>query len=200
MVIHNEKKSLSRMLVAVALFLASITASFLIAFISNQGSTYWVARTPIPMGAEITAESVAAIKIKLGRATEGYFPGTTSPLGSISTRALVPGEIIHRSALSQSRTALTSESISLAIRASDIPPKVAPGDLVSIYQLHDARNGESEIAPQLVISPVYVEEITGKEGNFSGELAITVSLGRKGIPALLAATTSGRLVIVAIRG
>ena len=200
MVTSIEKKSQSRIFVAIALFLASITASFLIAFISNQGSSYWVMRTPLPMGAQIKAENIGVIKMKLARATQGYLPSSASPLGTITKRAMRQGEILHRDALSSPDGAPTSESISLAIASSDIPSKVAPGDLVSIYQLHDARNGEGEIAPHLVISPVYIEEISGKEGNFSGELSITVSLNRKGVPTLLAATTSGRLVVVAIRG
>lgn len=200
MVTYIEKKSQSRMFVAIALFIASISASFLIAYISNQGTSYWVMRTPLPMGAQINAENVSEVKMKLARATQGYLSSTTSPLGAITKRALSEGEILSRGVLSGPGGAPTSESISLAIASSDFPSKVAPGDLVSIYQLHDARNGESEIAPHLVISPVYIEEISGKEGNFSGELSITVSLNRKGVPTLLAATTSGRLVIVAIRG
>jgi hypothetical protein len=200
MVTNTEKKSQSRMFVAIALFLASIATSFLIAYLSHQGSSFWVMRTPLPMGAEIKAENVGVVTMKLARATQGYLPGATSPIGSITTRALMQGEILHRGVLSSSDSAPTTESISLAIAATDIPSKVAPGDLVSIYQLHDARNGESEIAPHLVISPVYIEEISGKEGNFSGELSITVSLNRTRVPTLLAATTSGRLVIVAIRG
>ncbi len=200
MVTDIKKKSQNRMFVAVALFLASITASFLIAFISHQGSSYWVMSSPLPAGARITAEDVLLSKVTIGRSISGYLPMSSSPVGSISKRSLAAGEILHQSALTQSTKALSSESISLPIRATDFPPTVKPGDLVSIYQLHDVRNGESGIAPQLIISPAFIEGVAGKDRNFSGELSITVSLNRSDIPTLLAATTSGRLVIVAIRG
>jgi hypothetical protein len=72
--------------------------------------------------------------------------------------------------------------------------------MVSIYQLHDLRNGESSIDPRLVISEVFIEGISGREGNFSGDFSVTVSLDRRDIPDLLAATTSGRLVIVGSSG
>jgi hypothetical protein len=200
MVTNIQKKSQSRMLVAIVLFLASIATSFFIAFASHQGSSYWVTRAPLPAGARITAENVALTNVTFGRTTSGYLPSSRSPIGAITKRSIAQGEILHESALSQSSRALTAESISLPIRATDFPPTVKPGDLVSIYQLHDARNGESAIAPQLIISPAFVEAISGKDRNFSGDLSISVSLNRADVPAILAATTSGRLVIVAIRG
>lgn len=195
-----QKKSQSRMFIAIALFVASIATSFFIAFLSNQGSSYWVVKEPVPIGAKIASADIGLVKIKLARATAGYLSSAISPVGAISKRALIQGEILHRSALTESARELTAESISLAIRSSDIPPSVKLGDQVSIYHLHDVRNGENQIEPRLVISSVFVKEISGREGNFSGDLSITVSLNRDDIPTVLAATTSGRLVIVAIGG
>jgi hypothetical protein len=200
MITRNEKKSQSRMFVAVALFIASISTSFVIAFISSQGSTYWVMREPVPVGVKITGENVALVKVKLARSTPGYLESTFSPIGSFTKRSLSQGEILHRDALTNSSNQETSGSVSLAIRSTDIPLMTKVGDLVAIYQLHDARNGESAIEPRLVISQVFVEEISGRESNFSGEFSITVSLDRKDISTLLASTTSGRLVIAAVSG
>ena len=200
MVTHTEKKSQSRMLVALVLFLASICASFLIAFLSNQGSSYWVMKSAVPLGAEITTDNVELEKVRLSRKNDGYLPSSVSPVGAITKRAILQGELLHRSSLANSSQSLKSESVSLAIRSSDIPPSTEPGDLVSIYQLHDVRNGEVATSPQLIISPVFINELSNREGNFSGEFSITVSLNRDDVPSLLAATTSGRLVIVAING
>ncbi len=198
--IRIEKKSQSRMFIAVALFLASISTSFVIAFISSQGDSYWVMRESVPVGVAITSERVGLVKVKLARSTPGYLASSISPVGAITKRPLFKGEILHQGALINSADGLISGSISLAIRSTDIPPTINVGDLVAIYQLHDARNGESVIDPRLVISQVFVEEISGREGNFSGEFSITVSLNRKDIPVVLASTTSGRLVIAAISG
>jgi len=195
-----EKKSQSRMFIAVALFLASISTSFVIAFISSQGDSYWVMREPVPVGVAITSENVGLVKVKLARSTPGYLSSSISPVGAVTKRPLLEGEILHRGALTNSGDGQTSGSISLAIRSTDIPPTTHVGDIVAIYQLHDARNGESVIDPRLVISRVFVEGISGREGNFSGEFSITVSLNRKDIPAVLASTTSGRLVIAAVSG
>ncbi len=197
---RNEKKSQSRMFVAVALFIASISTSFVIAFTSSQGSAYWVMRESVPVGVKITSENVSLVKVKLARSTSGYLERTSSPIGALTKRSLTQGEILHRDSLTSSPNQQSSGSVSLAIRSTDIPPGTKAGDLVAIYQLHDVRNGESAVEPRLVISQVFVEEISGRESNFSGEYSITVSLNRKDIPSLLASTTSGRLVIAAVSG
>ncbi len=191
------KKSERRMAIAVTLFLASIATSFAFAFLSNQGSAYWVVISPLPKGVEITRDDVSITRLKLSRATNGYLEGKNNPIGVITERPFARGELLLKSALTTSADQLTAERISLSIRAADIPTSLLPGDRISIYQLHDARNGEVAIEPELVLSSLFLISIEGRKGNFTGEISVTVSINRDQIPTLLAATTSGRLVIVA---
>lgn len=200
MVTDLGKKSQSRMMIAFALFLASIATSFVFAYLSNQGSAYWVVKSPLPKGVEITREDLEISRMKLSRATDGYLESSANPIGVITQRAFASGELLLRSALTTNSDQLSAESLSLSIRSVDIPASVTPGDRVAIYQLHDARNGEEAIEPRLIISSLFLTSIEGKKGNFSGEISITVSLDRNQIPILLAATTSGRLVVVATSG
>ncbi len=200
MPIETGKKSQKRMAVAITLFFASITTSFAFAFLSHQGSAYWIVTSPLPKGAAITREDVEISRMKLSRAAEGYVEGNINPIGVITKRPFAIGELLQRNALTNNKDQLSTESISLSIRSVDIPTSVVSGDRVTIYQLHDARNGEEVIDPQLVISSVFLQSIEGRKGNFSGDLSVTISLDRNQIPTLLAATTSGRLVIVATSG
>jgi hypothetical protein len=200
MVTDLGKKSQSRMMIAFALFLASIATSFVFAYLSNQGSAYWVVKSPLPKGVEITREDLEISRMKLSRATDDYLESNINPIGVITQRAFASGELLLRSALTTNSDQLSAESLSLSIRSVDIPASVTPGDRVAIYQLHDARNGEEAIEPRLIISSLFLTSIEGKKGNFSGEISITVSLDRNQIPILLAATTSGRLVVVATSG
>ena len=188
------------MVIAIALFSTSILTSFIFAFLSNQGSSYWVMKTPIAGGVQITSENVQLTKVELSRSTDGYLPQSINPIGTITKRALVRGELLNRDALTRSTKNLTAESLSLSIRSVDLPSSIQPGALVSIYQLHDMRNGESAKEPRLVISSVFVKSIEGREASFSGEVSVTVTLSQSDITSLLAATTSGRLVIVATSG
>jgi hypothetical protein len=200
MVTHVEKKSQTRMVIAIALFITSILTSFVFALLSNQGSSYWVMRTPVAAGVQITSENVHLTKINLSRSTDGYLPQSNNPIGTITKRSLARGELLNRDALTRSANKLNAESLSLSIRSVDLPLSIQPGALVSIYQLHDVRNGENVKEPRLVISSVFVKSIEGREASFSGEVSVTVTLSRLDIPSLLAATTSGRLVIVATSG
>lgn len=194
------KKSEKRMAIAITLFLASITTSFAFAFLSHQGSAYWVVTSPLPKGVAITRDDVEISRMKLSRATDGYIQGNLNPIGVITKRSFASGELLLRSAITDSPDQLSAERLSLSLRSVDIPASIVPGDLVTIYQLHDARNGEEAIEPQLILSSLFLVSIEGRKGNFSGDVSVTISLDRKDIPTLLAATTSGRLVIVATSG
>lgn len=200
MVKENIKKTQGRMLIAITLFFASIMTSFAIAFLSNQGSAYWVVKSPIPKGVQITREDIEISKMKLSRMTDGYLVSSTNPIGTITKRAFASGELLYLGALTNTSDQMTSETLSLSIRAVDIPTSLLPGDSIAIYQLHDARNGEAAIEPRLVLSSLFLASVEGKKGNFSGEISVSVALDREKIPTLLAATTSGRLVIVARSG
>jgi hypothetical protein len=197
---ETGKKSQKRMAISVTLFLASIATSFAFAFLSNQGSAYWVVTSPLPKGVAITGEDIQISRMKLSHATDGYIDGKTNPIGAITDRPFASGELLLKSALTNNPERQSAEKVSLSVRSVDIPASVVPGDRVTIYQLHDVRNGEGAIEPQLIISSLFLLSIEGRKGNFSGDVSVTLSLDRSQIPTLLAATTSGRLVIVAAGG
>jgi hypothetical protein len=195
-----DKKSHTRLLVAGALFLTSIAASLLIAYISSIGGKYWVLNRPLPKGVQIEATDISLAKATLGRGAQGYLTSSINPIGSITLRNLSMGALLNVSDLSNSGEALDSESLSIAVRAADLPSTVNVGEIVSLYQVFDARNGEVVPLPVRVISGVFIKEISQKGANFGGDLALTITIRRDEVPTLLAATSSGRLVVVASRG
>lgn len=197
---HIEKKSHSRLLVAGALFLTSIVASLLIAYISSAGGKYWVLTRPLPRGVEITSSDIALVKVSLGKGVQGYISSKLNPIGSTTLRNLASGALLNYTDLSDGEEELDSESLSISTRSVDLPSTISVGDLVSLYQVFDSRNGEATAAPQRVISGIFVKEISQKGANFGGDIALTLSLKRDDVPTVLAATSSGRLVVVASRG
>ena len=200
MSITHEKKSQTRLVIATTLFFASVFASFLISYISTQGGSYWVATHPIAKGVQITSSDITLAKSSLSSGIKGYISSGVNPIGSITRRDFMVGELIHEAALSDNSEDLTTESISISVRSSDLPMSITPGDMVALYQVHDARNGETVQEPMRIISGVFVKEIVKQGSNFGSDAAFTISLQRDDIPRVLAATASGRIVVASTRG
>ncbi len=196
----SDKNTQTRLLIASSLFLASVLASFLISYLSHQGNSYWVTNRAIAKGVQISAADVSLARGELSSAMEGYLTSRANPIGSITRRVMTAGELILSSALSENAEELTTESISIAIRSSDLPINTAAGEVVALFQVHDARNGENVPEPIRIISGVFIKDISERGSNFGGDIALTISLHREDISRVLAATASGRIVVVANRG
>ena len=200
MTTHSEKNSQTRLIVATSLFTLSILASFLFSYTSHLGEKYWVLTRPVAIGVQIGDRDLTLVKASLSAPITKYLNARENPAGSISTRNLKAGELLNREDISEDSTFLTTENISLAIRAVDIPSSVQIGDLVSLYQVQDARNGEVVQSPTEVISGVFVRDIARKSANFGSDVALTLSLNRREVPAVLQASASGRLVVASAHG
>lgn len=196
----QSKKSQQRLVIAGSLFFTSILASFLISYLSQSGTHYWVLKEPLPQGVQIQSSDLTLIKATLGQGVRGYMNSQENPIGSITRRNLGEGELIHLRDISSDAEALTSESLSISIRAADIGATISPGDLVSLYQVHDARNGEAVPTPVRILTGVFIRDLSRKSANFGSEISLTLSVDRGDVATLLGATTSGRIVVVSSNG
>jgi hypothetical protein len=196
----QSKKSQQRLVIAGALFFTSILASFLISYLSQSGSQYWVLKEPLPRGVQIQSGDLLLSKASLGLDARGYIDSAENVVGSITRRNLSGGEFLNINDVSDDTDELTSESLSISIRATDISSTAMPGDLVSLYQVHDVRNGEATPEPRRILTGVYIREISRKSANFGSEISLTVTIDRDDVARLLSATSSGRLVVVSSNG
>lgn len=187
-------------MIAGALFFTSILASFLISYLSQSGSQYWILKEALPRGVQIQSSDLLLTKATLGLDARGYIGANENVVGSITRRNLSGGEFLHRNDLSDDSRELTSESLSISVRDSDISPSCAPGDVVSLYHVHDARNGEVVPEPERILSGVFIREISQKSANFGGEISLTVTVEREDVGVLLQATSTGRIVVVSSNG
>jgi hypothetical protein len=197
---NNSKGSNSRLIIAGALFITSIAASFLISFLSHTGSQYWTLTRPLPQGAKIESGDIAVVTATLDKGLRGYISASQSVVGSLIQRSMHAGELLRSDAISNKPGRQVIESLSLLIRTADIPSSTSPGDLVTLYQIHDARNGETVPEPVRILAGVFLEGIARKSANFGGDISLTLAVNREDVSTLLSATTSGRIVVVSSRG
>ena len=195
-----KKKSQFRLYLSLALCIGALFASFLMTRAANSRESYWVVIRPVAAGTQIQPTDLGLQSVVLGTTANNYLAASTNPIGSITRRRLAMGELLQGSAITDDSRFLSHQEISLSVRAVDVPLDVSVGELVSLYQLHDARDANSVISPEFVVAGAFVTSLDRKGSNFGGEVALGISIDRAEIQSVLAASTSGRLVVVRTRG
>ena len=196
----QKRNSHTRLILAATLCGATLLASFAMSVAANQKEKYWVVLRPIAAGTQIEAADLGLESVVLGSSEGNYLPAALNPIGSITRRALSSGELLGGNSITDDSSAMVNRQISISVRSVDIPAGLTVGEMISIYQLHDAKNGQAALAPEFVQGGVFVSALDRKGNNFGGEAALTVSINRESISEILNATTSGRLVIVRAHG
>jgi len=177
-----------------------LIASYAMSLAANHTEKFWVLAHPIPAGTQVKNEDLVVESVALGQTSSQYISAQENPVGSISRRQLQVGELLARASITNDAQSLTHQEVSLNLRRVDLPLATEVGEVVTIFQVHDAKNGEKTEPTRHIASGVAITSIDRKGSNFGGEVAVTVSIDREIIPDLLDATTSGRLVIVRSNG
>jgi len=195
-----KKNSYSRLIVSIALCSAALIASYAMSIAANHTEKFWIIMHPVASGTQLAARDLGLQSVSLGTSADRYLSHNANPIGSITLRNLTTGELLQGSALTDDSQAMNRQQLSISIRSVDLPSSVEVGEVVTIFQLHDTKNGESREPPHHIASGVFIASIDRKSSNFGGEVALTISVDRDAMGALLDATTSGRLVIVKSHG
>ena len=196
----TKKNSSTRLVLSIALCGAALIASYAMSIAANHTQKFWVLIHPVASGTQLDASDLGVESVALGTSASLYLPSIDNPVGSITRRDLTAGEILQKSAITLDSAFMSHQQMSISLRSVDIPANIEIGEVVTLFQLHDSKNGETSEPPHHIASGVFLTSIDRKGSNFGGEVAVTVSVDRELIPDLLAATTSGRLVMVQAHG
>jgi hypothetical protein len=197
----QKKAAQTRFIVAVSLFAAALISALALTALGNRTDSYWVAKSAIAPGAEITRNQIALVKVALGESASRYISSSTPLEGSYVTRAQSAGELISIDDVSDLAPTQRTQQVPIAVRSTDLPIDISIGEAINIYWVPDSAMGGVQIGvPDVVVKNAYIRSIDRKSANFSTDIALTISLIDSQIINLLDATVSGRLVIVRALG
>lgn len=197
--VKTERKSNTRFYIAIALFLLAIITPVLVSIASGKSEQYWAMARPIPPGSKITIDDLKKIAGQIETGDNSYLTSLVSPIGAVTTRSFLTDELLDARYLSDSARS-NLEEVSIAVATSDLPMATKIGDVVSIFQLYDAQNGEQSLPPVRVLNRAFISDLNRKGSNFGNTISVTLSLEESQVPVLLAASSRGRLVIVGKNG
>lgn len=195
----KKEKPNTRFQIAIVLFLLAIITPLLISLTSGKSEQYWAIARPIPSGSQITLDDLKMIGMKLDTNGDDFLTSSTNPIGLVTTRSFLANELLDFRYL-RDEVPSNLEEVSIAVASSDIPMKTKVGDFVSIFLLQDAQNGEAALPPIRILTGVFISDLDRKGSNFGNTISLTLSLNQESVPALLAASSKGRLVLVGKNG
>ncbi len=197
----QKKAAQTRFIVAVSLFAAALISALALTALGNRTDSYWVAKSALAPGVEISRDQIALVKVALGESASRYISSNTPLEGSYVTRAQSAGELISIDDVSDLAPTQRTQLVPIAVRATDLPSDISIGEAVNIYWVPESAMGGVQIGmPEVVVKNAYIRSIDRKSANFSSDIALTISLIDSQIIKLLDATVSGRLVIVRTLG
>ena len=194
-----EKKSNTRFQIAIVLFILAITTPFLLSLASSKSEQYWAITRPIPAGSKITIEDIKEIGMRINTSDHDFLASSINLIGLVTTRSFLANEVVDVRYLRNAENSFLEE-VSIAVASSDLPMKTKVGDYVSIFLLQDAKNGEPASLPIRILTGVFISDLDRKGSNFGNTISLTLSLNQESVPALLAASSKGRLVLVGKNG
>jgi hypothetical protein len=197
----QKKAAQTRFIVAVSLFAAALISALALTALGNRTDSYWVAKSALAPGVEISRDQIALVKIALGESASRYISSSTPLEGSYITRAQSAGELISIDDVSDLAPTQRTQQVPIAVRSSDLPIDISIGEAINIYWVPDSAMGGVQIGvPEVVVKNAYIRAIDRKSATFSTDISLTISLIDSQIINLLDATVSGRLVIVRALG
>jgi len=197
----QKKAAQTRFIVAVSLFAAALISALALTALGNRTDNYWVTKSALAPGVEISRDQIALVKVALGESASRYISSDTPLEGSYITRAQSAGELISIDDVSDLAPTQRTQLVPIAVRATDLPSDISIGEAINIYWVPESAMGGVQIGmPEVVVKNAYIRSIDRKSANFSSDIALTISLIDSQIIKLLDATVSGRLVIVRALG
>ncbi|MBC7463770.1 MAG: hypothetical protein H7227_05885 [Actinobacteria bacterium] len=190
----------TRTFVAIVLVIASFISSFVLSRAANRTELLWSAHSVLLPGTVIHPNDLVLRRAALPGGANAYIPQEKLIIGFQILRPVGAGEFIPASAINQDKGGLINIDVPLSVQGSDAPTGLAPGQNVNIYHVESRQPSEKASPPTLVLAGAYILDIDQKSQSMSNSISLTLSIPKVDVVRLLAATDSGRIVVVRLHG
>jgi hypothetical protein len=190
----------TRTVVSVVLVAASFLSSFVLSRAANQTELLWSAHTVLLPGSLIRVGDIELRRAAFPEAGQTYIRQKDLITGFQVLRPIGAGEFIPAGALNRDPHGQINIEVPLSVQGSDMPTGLSAGQKVNIYHVEDAQGVLKVGPPKLVLRNVYVLSVDQKSQSMSGSTSLTLSVAKSDVIGLLSATSSGRVVVVLLRG
>lgn len=182
-----------RLLIGLVLVLVSVASVAFVVKAANRTTEVWtIAGSAVP-GDVLEADDVVLARVQLERAGELYHLQDQSPIGMRVTRALEPGELIPRSAVSDA--AITERSRVVIAVEGVLPAGSERGATVDVWA-SVAVDRDVMSVPEVLVDNAVVAAVHSNEGLMTTSPTTQVELlvPRDRTPALLHALAEGHVL------
>lgn len=189
-----------RILVGAALAALSVFGVAQVVGAADQTTSVWTVTRDLGDGVTVTTDDVAMAAVRLDQLGP-YFVGSSSPVGTVTTRSFASGELVTRSGVVSGADTPDLRWLTLPIERNHLPGDLQRGEQVDVYLVERTPSGEPTGEPVLVLAEATVAEVADSDSRFGGgglELGISLSVPVEDVAPLVAAEARGMLTLVRV--
>lgn len=216
----------TRLVLGVLLVLVSVVVGARVLSAADRSQLVWTTARDLAPGAELTADDVVAMPVRLFGNAERYLSAEQPPpVGYVLSRALGADELLPRDALATPGRDLDFRYVTVNVRPGNAPPDLRSGERVDVYVTPEQPDGaalESSTAggqpaaagaaapapatpptftgSRLVLASVTVLDVPAQEGFGAGteQRAVVLQVPPSAVASVLSATELGRIDLVRV--
>lgn len=155
---------------------------------------------PLVQGAKINVGDLVARRVAMPDGDSAYISAARDVRQFMVTKSVGIGELLPASAITRASEMLLMSAVPVSVHSSDLPANLLPGEPINLYHVGDSHLSKEIGPPSMVLSHAYILGIDRKSQNLGGDLTLTISVNIRNVLRLLAATSSGRVVVVRVYG
>lgn len=146
----------------------------------------------------VGAEPVDLVPVAVNRAAAGdaYLTGEV-PAGAVLKWPVLAGELVPRSALG-TRAASPTRRVTVPVDPLHAPAGLQGGDRVDVWSSADRGAAAPDTPPVEVLGDVTVVGLASEAVGMAGEMGVVLEVGQSDVAALVAASRTGVIDLVAV--